>query len=239
VRLVVARDGDRTAVRELRSQAPLSLVPQRGAVARSGPLTVHLVGSAATPLGGDDVALEVLVGPGAEVVLTGVAAAVALAGGSRLDLRFAVGDGGALAYRPEPTVVTRRADHAASLHVELGDGARLVAREVLVAGRTGEASGRYRGCTRVDGPAGPLLVQAQELGDPALHGSPAHLAGHRVLATEVRIGGPDPDAAVAGDWWSLVPLARGGCLATVVAADAVTALRRLEEALAVVPVPVG
>jgi len=154
-------------------------------------------------------------------------------------VRFAVGDGGALAYRPEPTVVTRRADHAASLHVELGDGARLVAREVLVAGRTGEASGRYRGCTRVDGPAGPLLVQAQELGDPALHGSPAHLAGHRVLATEVRIGGPDPDAAVAGDWWSLVPLARGGCLATVVAADAVTALRRLEEALAVVPVPVG
>lgn len=235
-RLVAVRDGDRTVARELRSQAPLSLVPQRGAVARTGPLTVHLVGSAATPLGGDDVGLEVLVGPGAEVVLTGVAAAVALAGASRLDLRFTVADGGALAYRPGPTVVTRRADHTASLHVQLGEGARLVAREVLVAGRTGEPSGRYRGCVRVDGPAGPLLVQAQELGDPTLHGSPAHLAGHRVLATEVRIGGPDPGAAVAGGWWSLVPLARGGCLATAVAGDAVTARRRLDEALAAVPV---
>ncbi len=238
-RLVVARDGDRTVVRELRSQAPLSLVPQRGAVARAGPLTVHLVGSAATPLGGDDVGLEVLVGPGAEVVLTGVAAAVALAGRSRLDVRFAVADGGALAYRPEPTVVTRRADHTASLHAQLGEGARFVAREVLVAGRTGEPSGCYRGGVRVDGPAGPLLVQAQELGDPALHASPAHLAGHRVLATEVRIGGADPAAAVAGEWWSLVPLARGGSLATAVAADAVTARRRLDAALAAVPVPVG
>ncbi len=238
-RLVVARDGDRTVVRELRSQAPLSLVPRRGALARSGPLTVHLVGSAATPLGGDDVGLEVVVGPGAEVVLTGVAAAVALAGTSRLDLRFTVGEGATLAHRPEPTVVTRRADHTATLHAQLGEGARLVAREVLVAGRTGEASGRYRGCTRVEGPAGPLLVQAQELGDPTLHGSPAHLAGHRVLATEVRVGGPDPDAAVVDDWWSLVPLARGGCLATAVAADAVTALRRLDAALAAVPVPVG
>ncbi len=144
--------------------------------------------------------------------------------------------GGALAYRPQPTVVTHRADHTASLHAQLGAGARLVAREVLVAGRTGEPSGRYRGGTRVDGPGGPLLVQAQELGDPALHASPAHLAGHRVLATEVRVGGADPPGAVAGDWWSLVPLARGGCLATALAGDAVTALHRLDEALAAVPV---
>lgn len=237
-RLVVERDGTRSVVRELRSQAPLSLVPRRGTAARRGPLTVHLVGSAATPLGGDDVGLEVLVGPGAEVVLTGVAAAVALAGSSRLDVRFAIGDGGALTYRPEPTVVTRRADHTASLHTQLGAGARLVARETLVAGRAGEPSGRYRGSTRIDGPGGPLLAQAQELGDPELHRSPAHLAGLRVLATEVRMGGPDPDDAVAGTWWSLVPLARGGCLATAVAADAVTALRRLDQALAAVPVPV-
>lgn len=216
-------------MRELRSQAPLSLVPRRGTAARTGPLTVHLVGSAATPLGGDDVGLDVVVGPGAEVVLTGVAAAVALAGTSRLDLRCDVADGAALTYRPEPVVVTRRADHTGTLHAVLGTGARLRAREVLVAGRSGEPAGRYRGHTRVDGPAGPLFVQAQELGDPA------HLAGRRVLATEVLVWGPDPDAAVAGDWWSLTPLARGGSLATAVGTDAVTALRDLERAVAAHP----
>lgn len=219
-------------MRELRSQAPLALVPRRGTAARTGPLVVHLVGSAATPLGGDDVGLEVLVGPGAELVLT---AAVALAGRSRFAVRCTVADGGSLVHLPEPVVVTGRADHTADLHVVLGAGARLRAREVLVAGRSGEPPGRYRGRVRVDGPAGALLVQEQELGDPGLQGSPAHLAGHRVLATEVRVGGPDPAAAVAGGWWSLVPLARGGCLATAVAGDAVTAGRRLDAALAAVP----
>lgn len=231
-------DGGRTVVRELRSQAPVALVPRRGTAARTGPLVVHLVGSAATPLGGDDVGLDVLVGPGAELVLTGVAAAVALAGRSRFAVRCTVADGGSLVHLPEPVVVTGRADHAAELHVVLGAGARLRTREVLVAGRSGEPPGRYRGRIRVDGPAGALLVQEQELGDPGLARSPAHLAGHRVLATEVRVGGPDPAAAVAGGWWSLVPLARGGCLATALAGDAVTAGRRLDAALAAVPTPV-
>ncbi len=224
----------RSVVRELRSQAPLSLVPQRGTAARTGPLTVHLVGSAATPLGGDDVGLEVLVGPGAEVALTGVAAAVALAGGSRLDVRFEIADGAALTHRPEPTVVTRRADHATTLHATLGDGARLRLREVLVAGRTGEEPGRYRGSTRVDGPAGPLYVQVQDL---------RRLAGRRVLATEVLVWGADPDEAVAGEWWSLTPLARGGSLATALGPDAVSTGRDLDRALAahpgLMPAPTG
>lgn len=225
----MGRDGDRTVVRELRSQAPVSLVPQRGTAARDGPLTVHLVGSAAGPLGGDDVGLEVLVGPGAEVVVVGVAAAVVLAGRSRLAVSFAVADGGTLVYRPEPTVVTHRADHTVDLHAVLGAGARLRAREVLVAGRSGEAPGRCRSRTRVDGPAGPLLAQVQELGEPA------QLAGCRVLATEVLVWGADPPEAVAGDWWSLTPLARGGSLATALGHDAVGTGHDLERAVAAHP----
>jgi urease accessory protein len=227
-------------VRELRSQAPLTLLPQRGtAAARSRVATVHLVGSASTPLGGDDVTLDVEVGPGADLVLTGVAAALALPGqgraeASRLVVRLVVGPQASVQYLPEPTIVTRRADHHTELHAELGPAARLRCREVLVAGRSGETSGSYRGLTRVqDAPTGhPLLVQTQELGDPALHASPAHLAGRRVLGTEVLMWGDDPTEALTGPWWSLTPLARRGSLATAVGTDAVTTIRDLAAAIA-------
>jgi urease accessory protein len=238
-RVVVERGTDgRSAVRELRSQSPLTLLPQRGAVATRSPVpTVHMVGSATTPLGGDDVLLDVEVGPGAGLVLTGVAAAVALPGrgASRLVVRLQVADGASLQYLPEPTIVTARADHRGELHADLGVDARLRCREVLVAGRSGEQAGHFRGLVRVRDAGRPLLVQEQELGDPGLQASAAHLAGRRVLGTEVLVWGADPTDAVAGDWWSLSPLPGRGCLATAVGAGAVTAQRALADAVAAHP----
>jgi urease accessory protein len=241
--LTVERAGDRGAdgaarrsvVRELRSQSPLSLVPRRGTAAALDPAaTVHLVGSATTPLGGDDVELTVHVGPGAELVLTGVAAAIALAGTSSLTIRFTLDEGASLQYLPEPTVVTARADHHTVLHADLHETARLRAREILVGGRAGEPSGRYRGTTRVESSGLPLLHQTQELGDPALHASPAHLAGNRVLGTEVLLWGADGPAAT-GESWALTPLARRGSLATAVERDAVSAQRALADAVSAHP----
>jgi urease accessory protein len=240
-RVVVELGPDgRSVVRELRSQPPLALLPQRGAAAARSPVaTVHMVGSATSPLGGDDVVLDVEVGPGADLVLTGVAATLALPGQtgrpSRLVIRLLVGDGAGLQFLPEPTVVTRRADHHGELHVELGAGSRLRCREVLVAGRSGEPSGRFRGLVRVQDGARPLLVQEQELGDAGLQSSPAHLAGRRVLGTEVLVWGEDPADAVAGDWWSLSPLPGRGSLATAVGSDAVSAQRALADAVAAHP----
>jgi urease accessory protein len=237
-RVVVERGPDgRSAVRELRSQPPLSLLPQRGvAAARSPVATVHLVGSATSPLGGDDVTLDVEVGPGADLVLTGVAATLALpgqAGGpSRLVVRLSVAEAAGVQYLPEPTVVTGRADHRSEVHVDLAADARLRCREVLVAGRRGEHSGRLHGLVRVQDRGRPLLVQEQELGDPGLQASSAHLAGRRVLGTEVLVWGHDPARAVAGEWWSLSPLAGRGSLATAVGGDAVAARRALADAVA-------
>jgi urease accessory protein len=235
----LGEDG-RSTVRELRSQPPLALLPQRGAAAARSPVaTVHMVGSATNPLGGDDVGLDVEVGPGADLVLTGVAATLALPGQagrpSRLVVRLRVADDAGLQYLPEATVVTRRADHSGELHAELGAGSRLRCREVLVAGRCGEPSGRFRGLVRVRDEGRPLLVQEQELGDPALQASAAHLAGRRVLGTEVLVWGEDPVDAVTGGWWSLSPLAGRGCLAAAVGADAVTAQRALADAVAAHP----
>jgi urease accessory protein len=235
--LTVERGSDgRSIVRELRSQSPLSLIPRRGTgAAQEQAVTVHMIGSASTPLAGDDVGLDVRVGPGAELVLTGVAAAVALPGAtgpSNLTVRFDVGEGASLQYLPEPTVVTARADHRTRLHVELHPTARLRCREVLVAGRTGEAAGRFSGTTRVTeriGPdVAPLLMQTQELD---LAARAAHLAGHRVLATEILVWDDDPRAAAAGDWWSLAPLPRRGCLATALGPDAVSVARELAGAV--------
>ncbi|NWJ71919.1 urease accessory protein UreD [Pseudonocardia sp. ICBG1122] len=257
--VVVARDG-RSVVTTLRAQSPLALVPRRGVTGASrSDAVVHLVGSASTPLAGDDVTLTVTVGAGANLTLTGVAAAVALPGGrsadraarpSRTVLRCTVGDGGSLTYLPEPTVVTGRAHHETVLDVVLAPTAALRARDLLVAGRTGERPGRCRGTVRVtecsaaggavgDSAAGngaapgrPLLVQTQEIGDPLLDASPAHLAGHRVLGTEVLVGpAREQVPATCGDGWSLSPLPGRGALATAVAHDAVTAARRLADAV--------
>lgn len=248
--VVVARDG-RSVVTTLRAQSPLALVPRRGVTGASrSDAVVHLVGSASTPLAGDDVTLTVTVGAGAHLTLTGVAAAVALPGGrsadraarpSRTVLRCSVGDGGSLTYLPEPTVVTGRAHHETVLDVVLAPTAALRARDLLVAGRTGERPGRCRGTVRVtecsaagNGAAHgrPLLVQTQEIGDPLLDASPAHLAGHRVLGTEVLVGpAREQVPATCGDGWSLSPLPGRGALATAVAHDAVTAARRLAEAV--------
>ncbi|ALE83970.1 urease accessory protein UreD [Pseudonocardia sp. HH130629-09] len=230
------RDG-RSVVTTLRAQAPLALVPRRGVAGAARPdAVVHLVGSASTPLAGDDVELDVAVGPGAHLVLIGVAAAVALPGAgrpSRTVLRCTVADGASLTYRPEPTVVTARADHETVLDVTLAPTASLHTRDVLVAGRTGERAGRYRGTVHVTEDGLPLLVQTQELGDPLLDSSPAHLAGHRVLGTEVLVDpGREPLAAASGPGWSLSPLALRGALATAVGHDVVTAANRLAEAVA-------
>ena len=55
--VVVARE-DRSVVTTLRAQSPLALVPRRGVTGASrSDAVVHLVGSASTPLAGDDVTL--------------------------------------------------------------------------------------------------------------------------------------------------------------------------------------
>jgi urease accessory protein len=229
-RLVAECSGGRTVLREVRSVAPLTLIPKRGSS------TVHLVNSASAPLGGDELRLSVRVGAGARLRLCGVAATVALPGpraaGSVSIVDIEVERDGVLEHLPEPTVITSRARHTAELVASLEPGARLRTREVLVLGRTGERPGRLRSTQRVVRAGLPVLHQTLDIGDPALDASVAYLAGHRVLATEVLLWGEDGAEPVSGDWWSLTPLAAGGSLITALAGDAVTAERAVERARA-------
>ncbi|GAA4537076.1 urease accessory protein UreD [Amycolatopsis samaneae] len=224
-RLVARRDGERTVLRELRSMSPLTLVPRRG---RGAGAVVHLVSSATFPLGGDELTLTVRVGPGAVLRLSGVAATLALPGPhgarSRSIVDVEVAEGGSLEYLPEPTVVTARARHIAVLRASVAPGAYFHTREVLVLGRAGERPGELTTSQHVTRGSVPVLRQTLTVGDSTLDGSMAHLAGNRVLASDLVVGGPELPAA-SGEWWSRSPLAAGGTLTTSLAPDAVTALR--------------
>jgi urease accessory protein len=224
-RVTACFDGSRTVLRELGSMAPLTLFPRR----RSGATAVvHLVNSATSPLGGDDLTLSIHVGPGASLRVSGVAATLALPGlhgeSSLSTVDIEVAEGGSLEYLPEPTVVTARARHTAVLQASLAPDAYLHTREVLVLGRAGESPGSMTTSLSVTRGAVPVLRQTLSIGDSTLDASLAVLAGRRVLATDLVVGGPELPAA-SGEWWSRSPLAAGGTLTTSLAPDAVTALR--------------
>ncbi|SEF36737.1 urease accessory protein [Amycolatopsis pretoriensis] len=225
-RLTACFDGTRTVLRELRSMAPLTLFPRRG---RGPTAVVHLVNSATSPLGGDDLLLTVRVGPGASLRLSGVAATLALPGlhgeSSLSTVDVEVAEGGSLEYLPEPTVITSRARHEAVFRASLAADAYLHTREVLVLGRAGEHPGSLTSTQDVVRAGMPVLRQTLSIGS-GLDGSLAVLAGRRVLASDLVVGGPELPAA-SGEWWSRTPLAAGGTLTTSLAPDAVMALAPL------------
>ncbi len=226
-RLVVTLDSHgNSVVRVLRSQSPLTLVPHR----RTGPVAlVHLVSSVTAPLGGDSLALTVEVGQGASLELRGVAATLLLPGSSgeasSSEVRFLIE--GSVRYLPEPTVVTSRARHTAVVEAELDSHAELRTREVLVLGRTGEKPGALTTSVRATRCGKPLLHHQLVVGDDSLDTSAAGLAGKRVIGTEMVLD-PVPRPADGGEWWSVVPLAAGGTLATALGEDVVTVTRVLD-----------
>jgi urease accessory protein len=223
-RLTACFDGSRTILRELRSMAPLTLFPRR----RTGRVAVvHLVNSATSPLGGDDLRLTVHVGPGASLRLSGVAATLALPGPlgepSMSTVDISVAEGGSLEYLPEPTIVTARACHTAVFRASLAENACLHTREVLVLGRAGEQPGSLTTSLHVVRAAVPVLRQNLTVDESTMDGL---LAGQRVLATDLVVGGPELLPA-SGEWWARTPLAAGGTLTTSLGQDAVIALQGL------------
>jgi urease accessory protein len=215
--LTVERDAaGRSVVRTLRSAAPLTLIPVRGEP------VVHLVNSAASPLGGDELTLTVRVGPHACLTLTGIAATVALPGPhgekSRTTVHLELDEGATVDYLPEPTVITRRARHESVLMVTLARDAHLRTRETLVLGRANEPPGELTTALHVTREGRPVLRQQLTV-------SKETLLGNRVLATELSTA--DTRETASGEWWSRTRLAAGGTLTTALADDAVTASQAL------------
>ncbi|MGR6966871.1 urease accessory protein UreD [Geodermatophilus sp. URMC 61] len=202
------------------------------AVRRTGPGTVHLVATAFGPLGGDDVAIRLVVEEGVRLCVRSVAAAVALPsrGAAQPSVqRIQVTVDGELDLTPEPTVVAAGARHVAELEAELGPGGVLTAAEQVLLGRRGEEPGRWTGTTRVVRADRPLLHTTVDLGP----GAPAWLppVAPRAYASTVRLGDGEPPVATGEDAVRL-PLP-GGWTATAWGSE----LHRVTGALAALTAP--
>jgi len=157
-------------VAELSASGTTALVRLRAegqlAVRATGPGRVHLVGTAAGPLGGDELEVLVRVGAGAHLAVHGVAASLALpgAGGSpaRALTRLDVGDGASLHYAPGPLVVCRGARLRTSTVIALAGSGRADVTEQVVLGRFGEPGGDWTGRVVADRDGHPLLRTTQD-----------------------------------------------------------------------------
>jgi len=123
---------------------------------------VALVPEQAVLLAGDHVEVAVRVGSGRtlEIVEPGGTVAYAMRGSSaRWDVTVEVEDGGALVWHGEPFVAAEGSDVRRHLSVDLAGSARVVLRETLVLGRSGEAPGALRSRTDVHRDGVPVLVE--------------------------------------------------------------------------------
>ncbi len=182
---------------------------------RTGPRTVHLIGTAATPLGGDELDVVIVVAPGAELVVRSVAATLALPGSatplSSGRWHLEVGSGGVLDFDPEPMIVAGGARHHTVTTIRLASGARLRVRERVQIGRVGEDGGEWQGDLIADVDDLPLLRHRLALGA----GTPADDALSAPRALESELVYPDESAAAtSGLTQSRLPLAAGGSLST-------------------------
>ncbi|MEO3868367.1 urease accessory protein UreD [Nonomuraea sp. B12E4] len=213
--------GGRTVVRRLASAPPLTL-------RQTGPYTVHLVSTAAGPLGGDRLALEVDVAPRTTLELGSVASTLVLPGDGESELLITarVGTGATLRFTPEPTVLATGCEHRLLVRLTLEPDANVLWREEIVLGRYGESAGRChaRFDATLDGL--PLLRQEFTVGDPALDTSPAVYGTARCVGTTF-LTAVTKEPRVA-DGVAVLPLAGPGTLVSALAADAVGLRSRLE-----------
>ncbi len=212
----------------LRGEPPLLL--RQTHPERPGVATVHLVGGAAGPLGGDDLRLSIVVRPGAALCLRTSAASIALparsGAASRTVVSASVGAGATLWYLPEQLIAGGSCRHAALSTVELDDGASLLWREELICGRHNESPGDATITTQVNYAGRPLLRQSLAIGPDAPGWADAGvLGGARATGSLLCVPAvPDGDArpAVLGETAVRVPLAGPGWLTTATAPDAHT-----------------
>jgi urease accessory protein len=177
------------------------------AARQTGPGLVHLVGTAAGPLGGDDVTIEVRLGPGARLAVRSAGATIVQPGAtvpdSRLRLLLTVADGGSLDFGCEPTVVCHRAEHETEARLELSGSGQVQLMEQVLLGRSYEPAGGWTGRTRMTRDGVPELRHT-------LRSALIAADGIRVISTLLR-SGVEAVPATCGNAVAL-PLATGGLL---------------------------
>jgi urease accessory protein len=151
------------------------------------------VGTAAGPIGGDDLRLVIEVRHSAALVVGSAGASIALPGtsgaSSQMGIDVSVGRDASLVWHPEPLVLSGGAAHVATTSIAFEPGADVIWIDELVLGRHAERCGRLSSRLVVDGPTSPVLRSGMEIGEPGWDG-PAVTDAHRAHAQIVLAGEP-------------------------------------------------
>lgn len=182
--------GGRTRYPVLQSDPPLTL-------RRTGD-TVHLVGTTAGPLGGDELALSIDVGAGAVVDLRSSAAQLIHPGVhgavSALATDVSVAQAAFLRFLPEPTILLPGCHHRGHSSVSVDTGGSLVWAEVVVRGRHRESGGSA--CFRLDlEQSGSTVLRTEVCTGPAFPDAdgPAGTNSAKAFASVLFVGHDPPD----------------------------------------------
>lgn len=202
----------------MRSDVLLVASPGRGpriecsgglAARRTEADTVHLISAAATPLGGDAIAIRIVVQAGARLRVRSAAATVVLPGAATTESHstWDLEVDGELDLDVEPTVVAGGSRHLTGTRLRLGRAGRVRVRESVQIGRTGESQGYWSGALHADVAGTPLLRHRVELGGGTV--ADDELGSPRACVSELRY--PQTSFESRG---TVLELAAGGCLAT-------------------------
>ncbi|HTX63335.1 MAG TPA: urease accessory protein UreD [Acidimicrobiales bacterium] len=194
---------------------------------------VYLVGTAASPVGGDDVRIEIRARSGGDLKVRSSAASVAYAGGSsRWTVHAVAGPASRLSWRPEPLIVTAGADHDQRTMLDCASDATVEWADLTLLGRHGEPPGRARLRLDADVDGRPLLRHELSVGSGAAGwDGPAVLGPARAVATVLAVTPePRPPGRAAGEGWAWLELEGPGRLLVAVALDLPELERMLCEA---------
>jgi urease accessory protein len=204
LRLRFAHDAGTTRLAARSHSGPLrvqkALYPEGPGVCHA--IVVHPPGGVA---GGDQLAIEVEAGAGSHAFLTTPGAAKwyrTTGAAARQTVRIVAGEGGAVEWLPQETILFDQARVEMAHEVELAADASYIGSEILCFGRTAAGERFERGSLRQHTAIrrGGRLVwweQGVLAGGAAGIGSPLGLAGGSVCATLVGVGRPAPAALLS------------------------------------------
>ena len=184
-RVAVERRGDASEVVDRRAQAPLS-------VRRCGG-RVLIASSAAMPVGGDELALDIDVGRGARADIGSVAAGMVWPGvggvASKMTTTARVAADGRLDLWLEPTISVVASRHRMITRVEMAPTASARVVEEVVLGRSGEVSGDLTLSVRVERDGRALVHHQEQFGPDAIGArSSVGVGGARHVLSAVLVG---------------------------------------------------
>ena len=186
---------------------------------------VALIATTATLLGGDELRLDVEVGPGLRLDLRDVAGTVVYHGrglGCLVAVTLTVHPGAVLVWAGEPLVVCDGAQVVRTLDVDVADTGRLLLRDRVALGRSGQSGGDLTCRTTMTCAARPALVEELTLGGRS--GAEAGvLGGARVVDSVTALGwrpATHPDAAASEPGRAVFSLHETGTLARQLVGDA-------------------